>query len=80
MARIILNSTIIKYPVGGLVQYMLAWIIGLNRLGHEVFFIEKSEWEYDCYDLSKRIMTSDCTYGITYISKLFRKYGLEKNW
>lgn len=80
MAKIIINGTIVRNPVGGLVQWWLAWIVGLKQLGHEVFFIEKSEWEDDCYDLSQRIMTSDSKYGVNYISVLFKKYGLENNW
>jgi len=80
VAKIILNGTIVRYPVGGLVQWWLGWIVGLKQLGHEVFFIEKSEWENDCYDLSRRIMTSDCKYGVNYIAKLFKKYGLDNNW
>ena len=80
MARIVINGSIVKYPVGGLVQLALSYIIGLRNLGHEVFFIEKSAWADSCYDLSTRAMSNNCTYGINYISQLFKRYDLETNW
>jgi hypothetical protein len=80
MAKIIVNGSIVKFPTGGLVQFMMAYVVGLKKLGHEVYFIEKSEWEYACFDMSQLIMTDDCTYGLHFLQNLLKKYGLENKW
>lgn len=80
MARIILNGSIAKYPVAGLVQFVLAWILGLKRLGHQVYFIEKCEWENACYDMEKKEMTNDASFGVGYLKRLFKNYDMDHNW
>ena len=80
MARIILSATMIRYPLGGMNQWILAWLVGLKSLGHEVYLVEQSGWRNACYDVSKGIMTADCSYGIGVVSRLLARYGLERNW
>lgn len=80
MARIILNGSIAKYPVAGIVQFVLAWILGLNRLGHRVFFIEKCEWENACYDMKNKEMTDDASFGVEYLKGLFKSYDMDDRW
>jgi len=80
MARIVVGSTMIRYPLGGMNQWVLAWLVGFKRLGHKVYVVEKSGWENSCYDLSKKIMTDDCRYGVGVVSGLLRRFGLEENW
>ena len=50
MARIILSGTMIREPRGGSNLWYLAWLVGFKMNGHEVYFVEKSEWPDDCYD------------------------------
>jgi hypothetical protein len=70
----------VRYPVGGIHQWMLGWLVGLQRLGHEVYLVEKSGWPRSCYDLSKRIMTDDCSYGVSVVNALLERFALERNW
>ena len=42
--------------------------------------MEKSGWPASCYDLSKRVMTDDCSYGVGVVEGLLRRFGLEQNW
>ena len=72
MARIILGSYMVRYPLGGMMSWVLQYLVGLQRLGHEVVFVEKAGWPDACYDPSQDVMTDDCTYGIE-SSALFSK-------
>jgi hypothetical protein len=78
-SRIIITGPIVKYPWGGLTQYWLGWLVGLKQLGHEVFYAEDAEWECACYDIPRRIMTSDPSYGIERLRAELSRYQLEDN-
>ena len=80
MAKIVLSGTMVRYPVGGLNLWHLAWLKGIKKLGHEIAFVEKSMWEQACFDISKNIMTNDCTYGLSVIQSVFEQYGLANSW
>ena len=70
----------VRYPVGGIHLWVLSWLLGFKRLGHDVYLVEKSGWPASCYDLSKRVMTDDCSYGVGVVEGLLRRFGLEQNW
>ena len=80
MARIVVGSTMVRYPVGGMNQWVLAWLVGFRNLGHDVYFVEKSGWPNSCYDLERRVMTDDCSYGIKVVSGRLRSFGLKDKW
>ena len=80
MARIIVNGTIVKYPLGGMILWHLSWLKGLMSQGHEVYFVEKCEYEYGCYDVGRRSMSNDPTYGLAVIKKVLLEYGMEDKW
>ena len=79
MKRIIISGSIIKYPWGGLIQYWLAWLVGLKKLGHDVYYVEDVEWEYACYNVKSRIMTNDPNYDtilLMYRNRLNGKFQM----
>ena len=81
MARIIVSGLMVQYPLGGLNQWTLAWLVGLQQLGHEVYFVEKSgTWPLACYDVSKKEMSDDCSYGIGVLDGLLRRFGHQAHW
>src|SRR6185295_15311989 len=80
MARIILSATMVREPLGGIHLWVLSWLLGMHRLGHDVYLVEKSGWPDSCYDLSKRVMTDDCAYGVRAVSDLLLRFGLAQNW
>lgn len=80
MARIILGSYLVRYPLGGMVSYVMQYLIGLQRLGHDVYFVEKSGYASSCYDPEKNAMTSDCSYGVGVIRGLFDRFGLSNRF
>jgi hypothetical protein len=70
----------VRYPVGGMNQWVLAWLVGFKNLGHDVYFVEKSGWPNSCYDLERRVMTDDCSYGVKVVSERLRSFGLKDKW
>lgn len=80
MARIILGAYKIRYPLGGTMSNLLQWLLGFTRLGHDIYFVEKSGYLNSCYDPSKRSMSNDCSYGMKVIDKLLRQYELQSRW
>ncbi len=70
----------VRYPVGGMNQWVLTWLVGFKNLGHDVYFVEKSGWPNSCYDLERRVMTDDCSYGVKVVSERLRSFGLKDKW
>lgn len=38
MARIVLGSYMVRYPLGGMMSWVLQYLLGLQQLGHDVYF------------------------------------------
>jgi hypothetical protein len=80
MARIVMNTYMVRYPLGGNLSWALQWIIGLQRLGHDVYIVEKSGYPNACFDLPRERMTDDCTYGVATVHALLTRFGLQDSW
>lgn len=80
MARIIVASYMIRYPLGGMLSWSLQWLVGLRRLGHDVFFVEKGNYPEACYNPETRLNTDDPSRGIAVVDALFRRFDLEDRW
>jgi hypothetical protein len=70
----------VRYPLGGMLSMSLQLLVGLQRLGHEVFAVEKSGWVGSCFDVSRGVMTDDCSYGVAVVGDLLGRYGLGASW
>ena len=42
MARIVLGSYMVRYPLGGMMSWVLQYLVGFQKLGHDVYFVEQS--------------------------------------
>jgi hypothetical protein len=80
VARIIIGSYIVRYPLGGNLSWALQWPVGFQQLGHEVYLVEKSGYSNSCFDFSRGVMSDDCTYGIAIVSELLKRFGLQNSW
>ena len=80
MARIVLGSYMVRYPLGGMMSWVLQYIVGFQRLGHDIFFVEKGAYPQACYDPEQDVMTDDCTYGTRAVNELLARFGLEGSW
>ena len=77
---IIVASYLIRLPVGGYMSWMLQWLLGFSRLGHDVYFVEKSGWPGSCIDPSTWKTSDDCSLGVRRISEFFDRFGLGNQW
>ena len=74
--KVLCAGHLVRHPVGGHTWHHLQYLVGLQRLGHDVQFVENSGWENSCYDPSTRYSTDDPTYGLNYMADVFARVGL----
>jgi hypothetical protein len=80
-ARVAVLGYIVRGPLGGLAWHHLQYVIGLERLGYDVAFIEDSgDDDWSCYDPSRGITDTDPTYGLAWTGKLLGAHGLGERW
>ena len=80
MAQIVLGSYMVRYPLGGMMSWVLQYIVGFQRLGHDIYFVEKAGYENSCYDPSRDVMSNDCSYGAAALNTLLGRFGLADRW
>lgn len=78
--RIIVLGYIVRGPLGGLAWHHLQYVIGLARLGHEVYFVEDSDDYPSCYDPVRNVIDTDPTYGLEFATQIFARLGLDNRW
>jgi hypothetical protein len=79
--RIVVLGYIVRGPLGGLAWHHLQYVMGLARLGHDVYFAEDSDdFESCCYDPSRDVVDADPTYGLAFAEGAFRRVGLGERW
>jgi hypothetical protein len=78
--KILCAGFLIRHPLGGHTWHHLQYLLGLQRLGHEVFFFEDYGWPESCYDPGADVMTGDPSFGLGYMSEVFARFGLEDCW
>ena len=59
MATIVVSTYMVRYPVGGSLSWALQWLVGLDRLGHEVYAVERSGYPDACFDPARGVMGDD---------------------
>jgi hypothetical protein len=77
MARIVFNTWMVQYPLGGVLSYFLQWIIGCRRLGHDVYVVEKAPYSNGIFDPWDGLWGDDHAYGLATVRWLLGKFGLE---
>lgn len=80
MARIIVGSYMVRYPLGGMLSWVLQFLVGFKKLGHDVYFVEKYGYANSCYDPTNESVSDDCTYGVSVLDGLMRAHELGDAW
>ena len=80
MATIIFGTYMVRYPLAGSLSSKLQWIVGFQRLGHDVYVVEKSGGANACYDPVRRMVSDDCSHGIAVTRDLLRRFDLGEKW
>lgn len=78
--RIIIGSYMFRYPLGGMLSWVLQYLTGFKKLGFDVYFVEKYGYPDSCYDPVKEIMSDDCSYGLKMVSNLMENHGFHGKW
>lgn len=78
--KIVCSGYLVRCPLGGFSWHHLQYLIGLQRLGHEVTFFENYGWPNSCFDPALNVMTASPSYGIKYMTGLLESYGLQNRW
>src|ERR1041384_3240242 len=79
--RVIVTGYNIRYPLGGMVAEKLHYLVGLIRLGCDVWYVEESgSWPNSCYNPVRNENSSSPGYGIAFLKKLLAEIGIENHW
>jgi hypothetical protein len=76
--RIVVMGFMAGCPIAGVIWQHVHYIVGLMRLGHEVYYIEDSARLP--YDPVKFEVTNDFSYALAFLDKLSRQFGFEHRW
>ncbi len=78
--RIVLLGYIVRGPIGGMTWSELQYLLGLARLGHDVYFVEDSDEYPSCYDPSRHATDNDPSYGLQYAAEILNSVGMGDRW
>src|SRR4051812_48630010 len=78
--RIVVLGYCVRGPLGGMTWHHLQYVLGLHRLGHDVWFLEDSDDYPSCYHPGTWLTDSDPTEGIAYTTEVFDRVGLGDRW
>jgi hypothetical protein len=76
--RLVILGMMGRCPYGGQTWLYLNWLLGLHRLGHEVWYVEDdATWPYDPI---RETVTDDCSYALRHIAMSMERIGLADRW
>jgi hypothetical protein len=67
-----------QFPLAGMAWQVIHHIVGLQRLGFDVYYIE--ETGSPPYDPRAKTLVDDCTYSLRFIAETLRRFGREGAW
>ena len=67
-----------RCPFGGQTWLYLNWLRGLQKLGHEVWYVEDDTvWPYHP---EQNAITDDCSYAVRHVRSCLERIGLGERW
>ena len=76
--RILVTGLLAQYPLGGLSWHYLHYVLGLKRLGHDVYYLEDTgAWPYNPEEGG---LGRDCRYNVEHLGRLLARFGLAGRW
>jgi hypothetical protein len=76
--RIVVSGLMAAYPLGGMAWHYLQYVLGLARLGHDVYYLEDSG--RDPYNPVEGRPSHDCGYNVRYLAGVLARFGLADRW
>jgi len=78
--RIVVAGYVVRGPLAGPTWHHLQYVLGLQDLGHDVWYLEDSMDYPFCYDPSKGRTDVDARYGLGYTARVFGRAGVGERW
>jgi len=78
--RVLVLGYLVRGPLGGIAWHYLQYVLGLHRLGHDVYFFEDSDDYPSCYDPVRNVTDADPTYGLRFAACAFERLGVGGRW
>src|SRR5262245_35926559 len=78
--RIVVLGYIVRGPLGGMVWSNIQYLMGLARLGHDVYFVEDSDNYTSCYAPIRDVNDTDPSYGLAFAARELERIGLGDRW
>jgi hypothetical protein len=76
--RIIVSGLIAQYPLGGVTWDYFQYVLGLARLGHDVYYLEDTgQWPYNPHEGG---VSKGCEYNVEFLAGLMARFGLSERW
>lgn len=76
--RIVVSGLIAQYPLGGVAWDYGQYVLGLRRMGHDVFYLEDTgQWPYDP---QAGETAQDPSFSLEYLSAVMESFGMEDRW
>jgi hypothetical protein len=76
--RVIVAGAIAQYPMGGMTWHYLQYVLGLARLGHDVFYVEDTG--AGSYDPTRGGVSKECDFSVNYLAEVMGRFGLANRW
>lgn len=67
-----------QYPLGGIGWQAIHYVVGLARLGHDVYYVEDSG--AGAYDPRIKSVVEDCAYSVEFLRHTMERFGLGQRW
>ncbi len=67
-----------RYPLGGIGWQTAHYVVGLTRLGHEVYYVEDSGAHP--YDPRVKSVVADASYNVAFLAGVMERFGLRDRW
>ena len=71
--RIVVTGFIAQYPLGGMAWHYLQYVLGLDRLGHDVYYLEDTGRQ--TYRPVDRRPGADCSFSVEYLKNVMSRSG-----
>jgi hypothetical protein len=78
--RIIVLGYVVRGPLAGPTWHHLQYVLGLQDLGHDVWYLEDSTDDPFCYDPARGVTDIDPRYGLDYVARVFGRAGVGDRW
>lgn len=76
--RVIVTGLIAQYPLGGVTWDYFQYVLGLARLGHDVYYIEDTgQWPYNPHEGG---VSKGCNFNVEYLAAVMARFGLSNKW